>query len=156
MRHAAADDAAASLHDFDRTLTTKGRKRAHDVAKALLAAKEVPDLIISSPLVRALQTAEIVASVVAPPEPVGVRQELTPEGRAQALVLELCTAGIKSVMLVGHEPGVSSLMHDLVGESGWNTPFAKSMVVALKVDDSGAAKVRWILEPKSLHITPLR
>lgn len=64
MRHGPAEDHAASGRDFDRALTASGRERVRDVARALVEGGEAPLVILTSPLVRALQTAEIVAGVV--------------------------------------------------------------------------------------------
>ncbi|MBN9165380.1 MAG: histidine phosphatase family protein, partial [Myxococcales bacterium] len=63
MRHGPAEDNAPTGRDEDRALTPAGRERTRAVARALLAADEAPLTIIASPLVRALQTAEIVAAV---------------------------------------------------------------------------------------------
>ncbi len=153
MRHGIADEAAASLHDFDRALTQKGRKRVRDVAKALASHDEAPALIITSPLVRAVQTAEIVAAVLDPEEPVGVRQEIAPGGSALTLVSELLTNGPKTVMLVSHEPTCSELVRQLVGEEGFSQAFLKAMVVGIRLDLESKAKVRFILNPKTLALS---
>src|SRR6478736_9710352 len=63
MRHGPAVDDAPSGRDDDRELTASGRRRVRAVAQALLEAGELPRVILSSPLVRALQTAEIVCAV---------------------------------------------------------------------------------------------
>lgn len=152
MRHGAAEDAAASFSDFNRALTPKGRKRTREVARKLVHAGEVPDLILSSPLVRALQTAEIAASVMDPKEPVGVRQEIAPSGDIMTLVHELCESQRKSVMVVGHEPSLSSLIDQLIGGGSWDRAMQKSMVVGLRIDDAGRGKMRFVVDPKDLQI----
>lgn len=151
MRHGAAEDASASPNDFDRVVTLKGRKRTREIAQALVAQKELPDLIVSSPVVRALQTAEIIAATCDPPDGVVVRQELAPGNAAFPLLHELAQRGAKSVMLVGHEPGLSELMMALLGEATWPKGFTKSMVASLKLDDAGVPKLRWVLDPKNLR-----
>jgi phosphohistidine phosphatase len=155
-RHAAAEDASAAPNDFDRAVTLKGRKRAVEVARVLLAEKETPDIIVASPLVRAVQTAEIIASVTNPPEGVAVRQELAPGNTAFPLLQELGRAGTRGVMLVGHEPGLSELMIALLGDGAWPKGFTKSMVACVKIDEAGVPKLRWVLDPKSLRFTSHR
>lgn len=152
MRHAVAEDAAASFHDFDRALTLKGRKRAREVARTLQHADEKPRVIISSPLVRALQTAEIVASVLDPEEPVTVRQEIAPGGELLTLIHELVAAQSKSVMIVGHEPALSSLVDQLLGGHAWDKPLQKAMVIGLRIDESGKCRLRFVLDPKNLDL----
>jgi len=152
MRHGIAEDAASSFHDFDRALTMKGRKRTREVARALLHADEKPRLIIASPLVRALQTAEIVSSVIDPEEPVAVRQEIAPGGELMTLVNELLTAGCHPVMIVGHEPDLSMLVDQLLGGHAWERPFQKAMVVGLRLDPSGKNRIRFVLDPKNLQL----
>ena len=63
MRHGPAEDDAPTGRDADRALTAAGRERVAAVAKALSEANESPFAILSSPLVRAMQTAEIVADI---------------------------------------------------------------------------------------------
>ncbi len=152
MRHGAAEDAASSFHDFDRALTSKGRKRTRDVARALHRAGESPHLILASPLVRALQSAEIAAAVIDPEEPVGVRQEIAPNGDIMTLVHELAESQRKSVMLVGHEPSLSTLVDQLLGGNIWDKPLQKSMVVGLKIDETGHGKLRFVLDPKTFAL----
>jgi phosphohistidine phosphatase len=154
MRHGPAEDSAASGADGDRALTPSGRERVRDVAKALVAAGEEPLRIITSPLVRAVQTAEIVAVVTklgGRGGSVEVRRELSPGGDAAKLAHELAVAGAKRVMLVGHEPDLSALVAALAGDGPH--PFEKAMVVALQpVSDGARPKVRFVLDPKSLKL----
>ena len=178
MRHGPAEDSSPTGRDGDRALTPDGRDRTRSVARALLAEGEAPLTIISSPLVRALQTAEIVAAVSdlerrvreakdagGAPGAVEIRREMAPGGDALGLVLELARSGRKRAMVVGHEPDLSMLVARLAGrhpEQG----MLKSMVVGIKVDppprdasndtgagahDSGTSTaLRFILDPKTL------
>ncbi|MBI5535096.1 MAG: phosphohistidine phosphatase SixA [Deltaproteobacteria bacterium] len=152
MRHGIAEDAASSFHDFDRALTMKGRKRTREVARALQHAGEKPHFIVASPLVRALQTAEIVASVIEPEEPVTVRQEIAPGGELMTLVQEIVGAYTHPVMIVGHEPDLSVLVDQLLGGNAWERPFQKAMVVGLRLDASGKSRIRFVLDPKNLEL----
>lgn len=146
MRHGPAEDSSPTGRDGDRALTPDGRERTRAVARSLLAENEAPFTIVSSPLVRALQTAEIVAAVTdvekrvreakpagGAPGAVEIRREMAPGGDTLGLVLELLRAGRKRVMVVGHEPDLSTLVSRLAGrypEQG----MLKSMVVGLKLD----------------------
>jgi phosphohistidine phosphatase len=158
MRHGPAEDTAPSGVDGDRALTPSGRERVRSVAKALGAAGEEPLRIVSSPLVRAVQTAEIVAIVTKIGDRGGsveVRRELSPGGDATRLVYRLAGEGAKRLMVVGHEPDLSALVGNLLGE--FSLPFEKAMVIALQpVAEGASAKLRFVLDPKSLkfHSAP--
>jgi phosphohistidine phosphatase len=154
MRHGPAEDDSPTGRDADRALTTSGRDRTRNVARALVEGGEGPVQIISSPLVRALQTAEIVAAA-ASVDPVEVRREVAPGGDGVALIGELVRAGKRRVMLVGHEPDLSMLVHRLVGKAP-DQGMLKAMVVGVRceVDEQDAkgfsSKLRFVLDPKSL------
>ena len=152
MRHGPAEDDASTGRDADRILTATGRVRVRSVARALVDGDEGPHSIVSSPLVRALQTAEIVAAVAKITDHDGtveVERELSPGGDGVALVHKLLSARRKRVMLVGHEPDLSSLVARLVGEPV-PLPMEKAMVVGLIVRGPEDVGLRFVLEPKQL------
>ena len=162
MRHGPAEDRSTSGLDADRALTADGRERVRRVADLLQASDEAPLLVVSSPLVRALQTAELVASqtrVDARGGAVEVRRELAPGGRASDLVDELYAAGRRRVMVVGHEPDVTTLVERLASRPR-PTGFRKAQVVGLSLGPSGEpgatsylVRPRFELDPKSFLIT---
>ena len=155
MRHGPAEDDSPG-GDAHRALTPSGRDRVRDVAKALVAAGEVPKLVVSSPLVRALQTAEIVHAHAKIEAPVQVHPAIGPHGPALEFVREQAAKGKKRLMIVGHEPDCSILVATLVGKP-LVIPFTKAMVAALRVpNEGGDAVVRFTLDPKSLEITRLQ
>lgn len=155
MRHGPAEDDSPTGRDADRALTPSGRDRVRSVAKALGAEDEAPLVIVSSPLVRALQTAEIVAAITG--APVEVRAEMAPGGDKMALLAEQVTAKRKRVMVVGHEPELSMLVHRLVGRVP-DEGMLKAMVVGVKLTPTEpgiegvgfTAAPRFVLDPKTL------
>jgi phosphohistidine phosphatase len=152
MRHGPAEEQAASGQDSDRALTAAGRERVRGVAKRLVDEEEAPLLIVSSHLVRSLQTAEIVAAATKLTERGGLvetRRELAPGGDGTALVRALFAQKKKRVMLVGHEPDLSSLITRLVGEPV-PVPMDKGMIVGLQVRGPEDVGLRFVLEPKAL------
>jgi phosphohistidine phosphatase len=158
MRHGPAEEQADSGMDSDRALTGSGRERVRGVAKLLLELDEQPLQIMASPLVRAVQTAEIVALITRLGDRQGnvqVRRELSPGGGGGAgLVASLASAGSKRVMLVGHEPDMSELLATMVSK-GSPRPFEKAMVVGLQVGASGDhSRLRFVLDPKALRVDP--
>jgi phosphohistidine phosphatase len=152
MRHGPAEDQADSGLDSDRALTAAGRERVRLVAKALLDADEGPAHIVSSPLVRAVQTAEIVAiktKLAGRGGAVEVRRELSPGGEAAQFVRRLPSEGRKRILLVGHEPDLSELLSALLGSPGKG--FDKAMVTSLQLPDAGRPRLRFVLDPKTLQ-----
>jgi phosphohistidine phosphatase len=154
MRHGPAEEAAPSGIDADRALTSAGRNRVHDVARELTAAGEEPLHIVTSPLVRAVQTAEIVAIVTKLGDRRGsveVRRDVAPGGDSVKLAYRLAAEGAKRVMLVGHEPDLSALLATLLGD--FSHPFEKAMVVAIHPVAAGTrSKLRFVLDPKLLKL----
>jgi phosphohistidine phosphatase len=155
MRHGPAEDQSDSGQDSDRALTVSGRDRTRSVAKALTEGEESPLHIATSPLVRAVQTAEIVAVATKLTDRGGTvetRRELAPGGNTLKLVDDYLSHGAKRVMVVGHEPDLSHLVGLLLGKP-MLLPMEKAMVVGLHLADApaeGRGKLRFILEPKAL------
>jgi phosphohistidine phosphatase len=148
MRHAPAEDQAGSGRDFDRELTVSGRGRARDVARALADAGEGPRRILSSPYVRARETAELVAERFEPRPPIETCAELGCGGDALPVVQRLLGEGARRVMLVGHEPDLTELAMRLL--PAWRGAFDKAMVLGLRLRDGEPARHRFTLDPKRL------
>jgi phosphohistidine phosphatase len=156
MRHGVAEEAVKDNtdNDFDRALTMRGRKRIRHIGRALRDNWVLPDLIVASPVVRALQTAEIIAATLDPDEPVIVRRELAPSGDILTLVKELVASDLESALLVGHEPSLSEFVTAMVGAEIWGNSFSKGMIVAVRVAAEGKAKPLFTLDPKRLELVP--
>jgi phosphohistidine phosphatase len=133
MRHGPAEESAPSGRDFDRSLSAPGRKRATAAAEELRRRGEHPERIISSPLVRAVQTARLVASVFGVAQ-TDVREELAPAEDAFELVQELLAGPAESVLLVSHAPDVSLLAERLLAKSGKRVgAFSPATIAALEL-----------------------
>jgi len=156
MRHGPAEDQAASGIDGDRALTGPGRQRVRAVARILAQEGEEPLHVVTSPLVRAVQTAEIVAILTKLTDRGGtltVSRDMAPGGDAAALAQRIASEGQKRVMLVGHEPDLSNLAGALLGR--FEHVFEKAAVVGIHLS-SGAdrARLRFVLDPKTLAFHP--
>lgn len=149
MRHGPAEDDADS--DDLRELTPKGRDRVRSVARELVRLEELPRLILTSPLVRAEQTAGIVGTVTSPADGIEVRHELSMGQAAMDLVKELISSGKSHTMLVGHQPDLSNLVHALTHTA---VDMEKAMVVAITVPKKGRPLLRFVLHPKTLLLAP--
>jgi phosphohistidine phosphatase len=117
LRHGKAEADAASGRDFDRALTERGKSDAQIVAKALDQAGVRPDLVLVSPAARAAQTWEAMAQVFPEAEVQAAPElyEISPDA-----ILALARAGggkARTVMVVGHNPGLGQLAAWLAQEA---------------------------------------
>ncbi len=136
------------MNDSDRELTTEGRRKLRETLRALVTAAEVnPSLIVSSPLTRALQTAEIARSVFKTKASVLRTKALTPNATVEQVWEEIrAHRGEPELMLVGHEPQFSSLAAYLLGSRELRVDFKKGAVLRLDLEGFGAqprGTLRW-------------
>lgn len=148
MRHGPAEDVSDTGLDSDRALTPKGRERVRLVAHELCRIGEQANAIITSPLVRALQTARIVQDEMDLDEEPEEHAWLGMQGRARELVDRLLADGRDRTILVGHEPELSALVRELTGT---HVHMDKAMVVAVTLGGK-RPQVRFVLEPKTLTV----
>ncbi|MDQ3728934.1 MAG: histidine phosphatase family protein [Actinomycetota bacterium] len=106
LRHG---DAAAGDDDFARPLTAKGERQSKAAGQALAALEVSVDACITSPRVRALETARLAC------EGLGVEPEVADDLSGGRFDPEELAAGRGNVLLVGHEPDFSQAIHDLTG-----------------------------------------
>ncbi len=114
IRHAKSDWEDSSLDDFDRPINKKGEKNAPFMGQILANKNIKPDLIISSPALRAITTAQLIAKEV------NYEKNITPnqyiyEAYVTSLqeIIEYIHDSNETVFLVGHNPGVSALAYML-------------------------------------------
>src|SRR5205085_10560847 len=111
VRHGIAVDGGEGMPDASRPLTEKGRRRFQKTARAFGKLGHKLDLILTSPLVRAVQTAEILAGATNYGE-VGVLEELDPKFGVEAVraAIEARAGKARAVAIVGHEPQLSAVL----------------------------------------------
>lgn len=134
IRHAKSDWNNPSLQDFERPLNKRGRKNAPFMG-ALLAKEGIqPDLIISSPAIRAKTTALAIADQVGYPEKEIVFEEDLYGAGIEAIehVLQKVPDSKKRVFLFGHNPGLTEFSNYISGEGIENIPTCGIFCVKLK------------------------
>lgn len=151
LRHAHAGDSTTWQGDDDlRPLTEKGRRQAERLGRLLAAAGFTPDAVLASPLVRARETAEIVADDLG----LSVRRDARLGEPLDLAVLEriLDDAGDpRRPLLVGHDPDFSELVSELVGAP---IPMRKGTLARVDVErplEPGAGVLRWLVPPDLLR-----
>jgi phosphohistidine phosphatase len=118
MRHGIAVDRGSPgiTDDAKRALTPEGKKKMGEIAQGLVRLGVGFDWIVSSPLVRAVETAKIVAETMGGDVPLDLCDDLRPGGAAEALIAFLSKhANRKRILVVGHEPDLSELAGRLIG-----------------------------------------
>jgi phosphohistidine phosphatase len=148
IRHGEAGDDAP--RDELRSLTMRGRATAARVARTLRRRGGDFTLIVSSPLVRALQTAEIVAAGVGYGGRLVVSETLVPEGRVSRTIAWLSTLEEDSIALVAHEPILSTLAGALVGLERFPA-LRKGEALRLRLPEGPGhpGEVRWRIDPET-------
>ena len=144
LRHGEADWPGWTKPDDERPLTDFGKKEVRQVAKFLNRLKVKPDLIVTSPLPRALQTAEVAAEQLK----TKLRQDeaLEPGFGISELRTVLKRHRSKVLMLVGHEPDFSSVISALTGAS---LKLSKAGVALVDIDpEAQEGRLLWLFPPK--------
>lgn len=144
--------------DAERPLTPEGVDRWRRSAAGLREIGVAVDVVLSSPLVRAQETAEILAATLKPKPRLTVAEALAPgrkPAEALALIAKYAAAprGASRLALVGHEPDLGELAARLLGAKGL-VEFKKGAVCRLDVDramPAGPATLRWFLPPRVLR-----
>jgi phosphohistidine phosphatase len=140
--------------DSKRPLTSAGIARLRKEAKALDALGVAFDLIVSSPLVRAKQTADTLAETLKSQPTVVLSDALTPAGTPGAVFQELAKHTRKArIALVGHEPNMGELAAKLIGA---RAPLAFKKGAICRIDfevfpPKGVGQLRWFVTPKMLR-----
>jgi phosphohistidine phosphatase len=144
LRHGEADWPDWNKSDDERPLTKRGKREMHEVSKFLDRLKVRPDLIVTSPLPRASQTADIAADYLK----AKLRKDelLAPGFGMSELRTVFKRHHSKVLMLVGHEPDFTNVISGLTGAS---LKLSKAGVALLDVDpESEEGRLVWLFPPK--------
>ena len=157
MRHGIAVVRGADFaDDSKRPLTPEGKKKVKEIASGLKRLGVSLDWVVTSPLVRALETAEIVAETLGPNLPMDFCDALRPGGSAEALVTFLAKyPNRKRVLVAGHEPDLGSLAVRLIGAGRHvNLGFKKGGCCLLEFDQfppKSPGELIWWATPRLLR-----
>ncbi|MGD9896355.1 MAG: phosphohistidine phosphatase SixA [Candidatus Methylacidiphilaceae bacterium] len=153
LRHATASREAST--DAERKLTKRGRHEAQVAGKALHRLGVEPDFIWSSPLLRARQTAEIVAEAFGASSVLEIKEELENDNSTQKILALLKPLPNDSqVILVGHMPSLSEHLAALLGAATpENLPLDKGGVACVHLDElrPGKGVLRFRLRNEQLE-----
>jgi phosphohistidine phosphatase len=148
FRHGIATDAPPGTPDSARELTPEGREKVAAVAKRARRAGADPSLIVSSPYLRAVQTARIAARELGYSGTILETKALVPFGTPAGVWEELRDyAGQSSILLAGHEPLLSQLAAYLLGAPELRVEMKKATMVRIDLEIRGRlpGTLRWML-----------
>jgi phosphohistidine phosphatase len=155
IRHGVAEERGdAWPDDAKRPLTQDGMSKLRKAARALERLGVSLDVIVTSPLVRARQTAEIIAGGLDPHPHIVTADSMAPGGTVAAVLSDLEKQAKRSrIALVGHEPSIGELAARLMG-TRHPIPFKKGAICRIDLEGlppAGPGDLRWFLTPKILR-----
>jgi phosphohistidine phosphatase len=152
LRHGISEEERAGLSDADRALTSEGKRRLRQTLQVAGRADVKPTLILSSPLKRAVQTAEIAKEVLAYKNEIVSSKALLPGSTGEQVWEEIrLNKKEPSVVLVGHNPLFANLAGYLLGQPELQVDFKKGAILRLDVEGFSLHPkgiLRWYLTSK--------
>jgi phosphohistidine phosphatase len=152
LRHGIAEDAMPGKRDSDRDLTAEGRRKLRDLLKVVKAAGVLPTAILSSPLNRAKETAEIAAKALGFEGTVLQSNALVPNAHPMELWEEVrMHRGEEQLLLVGHEPLFSAAASTLLNANGMRIDFKKGAMMRIDLEGFSAGPrgvLKWFFTAK--------
>lgn len=152
LRHGIAEDNHAGKGDADRELTVEGRRKLRETLRTVAEADAKPSLILTSPLLRAIQTAEIARSVLRHKgEPLQTKALLPSTSPEQVWDEIRVHKDEPELMLVGHDPLFTHLAGYLLGFPELHIDFKKGAILRVDFESFGPRPkgvLRWFLVSK--------
>jgi phosphohistidine phosphatase len=157
IRHAEATKVGGAItRDTDRPLTDRGREDARVMGSALSKLDPTIAAIVTSPLVRAVQTGEIICQLLPGRPAVQPSNAIVPGFRPKRLLEELLATGAgRSIIAVGHQPDLTAFVAYLTAD-GEEAALALPPCAVLKIsipdgDPSAGAQLLWLLNPDTVR-----
>jgi phosphohistidine phosphatase len=152
LRHAIADDAKPGESDSARALTSEGRKKLSSVLVRAEKAGVSPSIILTSPYVRARQTARMAGQAFDREAAVIETSALVPSGSPELVWDEIVEyRSEQEIMVVGHEPLLSEFVKFLLNSPALRVDMRKAALVAISLESlrgSPRGVLQWMLTPK--------
>ncbi|MBV9759597.1 MAG: phosphohistidine phosphatase SixA [Acidobacteriaceae bacterium] len=152
LRHGVAEKDRPGLRDAERALTEEGRRKLREVLKTASETRVNPSLILTSPLKRAAQTAEVAKQVLGYKNEILRTKALLPGGSVEQVWDEVrAHRDEPSLMLVGHNPLFAELSGYLLGSADMQVEFKKGALLRVDFEEFRArpkGTLRWYLTAK--------
>ena len=150
VRHGKSSWGYENVVDIDRPLKNRGIRNSYEMAARVLDANHVPDIIISSPAIRALHTAIIFLRVLKVPLDKLYVDELFYHAREQELLEKIKSTGkeIDTLMIFGHNPAFTSLANKFAKVEIDNIPTTGVVILNFEIDSWGEISKERLVEEK--------
>jgi phosphohistidine phosphatase len=152
LRHGIAEDIAPTGRDADRALTAEGKRKLREILKVAAQAELRPNLILSSPYKRAIETAAIAAKSLAYKADILESSALVPNAHPNELWEEVRMHKSEArLLIVSHEPLLSTASSLLLNSSSLRIDFKKGAILRIDVEGFSAqphGTLKWYLTPR--------
>jgi phosphohistidine phosphatase len=156
LRHGKAGHSSSDPEDYQRSLTPVGRKEVRVIARWMAEEKIMFDIITSSPLRRASETARIIAKTLGLEERVVSWEDLAPGGDPDSVCYAASQSGKSSILIIGHEPDLSLLIGKIItrGETA-SVTLTKGGIAKIRYfafdDNHPSGILQWLLTAKQIQ-----
>ncbi len=151
LRHGIAEDAPPGASDADRALTPEGKQKLRRVLERARDSGVDPGLILTSPLKRAVETAQIAATVLHVESELVRTNSLLPTGEPERVWKEIRAHKVEELLIAGHEPLLSGVVAFLLGSPVVQVNMKKADLVSIELETAQQqprGALNWMLTPK--------
>lgn len=152
LRHGIADDPRPGLDDAERALTSEGKKRLREVLGLAKNAKVAPELILTSPYKRAIETAEIAADELGYKEALFKTKVLVPHAAPQEVWEEIrLHKNLNQILLAGHQPCLGRIVAHLLASPELQIDVKKAALIRIDTTNFSIhprGLLKWMAVPK--------
>mgnify|MGYP002380490393 CR=1 FL=1 len=136
IRHSVAENISINKKDFERELTEDGKQIINKASRAWKTFIHNFDIVLSSPLTRAVQTAEIISKNIQPVPEVIKENNLGIGSRTSDLIDLLNGMDFKNIAVVGHQPDLSHHIINFCGTGNFNLVFPPAALAKIEFENS--------------------
>jgi len=150
LRHGEAVPPDGTITDAARTLSNRGRTDIENAGRILSRLKPGIVRVVTSPFVRAVETAEIVSSIIPWHPAVSRSENLVPGFRVKDLLDELAVLKEENLVAVGHQPDLTALISHLLSGPLLDLEMQPGSLAALEFSlkrEGATGRLRWLLTP---------
>ena len=150
IRHSISEKSSFNKKDFERELTEEGKSLINNFAQSWKNFIDEFDIILTSPLKRAVQTSEIISKVLQSSQNISIENSLTPGSRTSDLIELLISNDKNNVAVIGHQPDLTIHICNFCGKSGFNLSFPAGAIAKIEFEKQvryNSGKLIFLLPP---------